>query len=120
MSQTIGISTAGPVSIGLVEENRVVASLSEGDPEGAPVLNLPMEALVEALAGMVQSLCIRCNADPVAAGICFPGIIRQGIIEESPNLKQAKGANLRKLLGQSLEARGMRARVSVCNDADAV
>jgi glucokinase len=120
MSQTIGISAAGTVSIGLVEKNRIVASVDEGNPEGEPVLNLPMEILVETLAGMVQSLCKKHSADPVAAGICFPGIVREGIIEESPNLKQAKGANLGKMLLQSLGSRGMTARVSVCNDADAV
>jgi len=147
MPQTIGISAAGKISIGLVEDNRVVASiphagamsggtLSDEDPPGAGVrseglqreieilsmslLNLPMEALVETLARMVRSLCMEHNANPVAAGMCFPGIIRDGVVEESPNLEQAKGANLRGMLSQAFESLGMTPRVSVCNDADAI
>lgn len=114
MAQTIGISAGDEVSIGLVDGNRVVAS-----KPGIAIVDLPMEKVVETLAATVQSLCAQHAANPVAAGICFPGIIRDGVIEESPNLRQAKGANLRKMLSQSLESLGMTSRVSVCNDADA-
>jgi len=51
--------------------------------------------------------------------MCFPGIIRNGIVEESPNLKQAKGANLCGMLTAALGSRGLTTRVSICNDADA-
>src|SRR5579863_3281438 len=136
MAQTIGISAAGKISIGLVEDNRVVASIPHtwfGSGEGESgdavagemetlsmsMLNLPMEELVETVARMVQSLCMEHNANPVAAGMCFPGIIRDGIVEESPNLKQAKGANLRRMLSRALESLCMTPGVSVCNDADA-
>jgi len=135
MSQAIGISASGKVSIGLVQDNRVVASAPHAghvageDPGGGlqseveslseSLLTLPMEEFVGTLARMVQSLCLEHNANPVAAGMCFPGIIRDGVIEESPNLRQAKGANLRRMLTQALESLGMTPRVSVCNDADA-
>jgi predicted NBD/HSP70 family sugar kinase len=78
-----------------------------------------MEKLVETIAGMVRSLCGAHNARPVAVGMCFPGIIRDGVIEESPNMKQAKGANLRQMLARSLDSAGLAERISVCNDADA-
>jgi glucokinase len=139
MSQAIGISAAGKISIGLVEGNRVVASAPHvrhgagadpGSDEGRgleseveslsmSLLTMPMEELVETVARMVQSLCLEHNANPVAAGMCFPGIIRDGVIEESPNLRQAKGANLRNMLARALESLGMTPRVWVCNDADA-
>jgi predicted NBD/HSP70 family sugar kinase len=51
--------------------------------------------------------------------MCFPGIIRDGIVAESPNLKQAKGANLCGMLTAALQARALTPRISVCNDADA-
>ena len=135
--QTIGISASGKISIGLVEDNCVVATIphagASSEEAGAryeglqneieilsmSVLNLPMEELVDTLTGMVRSLCMEHNADPVAAGMCFPGIIRDGVIEESPNLKQAKGTNLCRMLSHALESIGMKPRVSVCNDADA-
>ncbi len=129
MSQAIGISASEKISIGLVEDNRVVASAphfghtgslqSEVESLSESLLTLPMEEFVGTVARMVQSLCLERNANPAAAGMCFPGIIRDGVIEESPNLRQAKGANLRKMLVQALEALGMSPRVSVCNDADA-
>jgi glucokinase len=137
--QTIGISASGKISIGLVEDNRVVASIPQAGAisgEGSSVanerlqseveilsmslLNLPMEELVDTLAVMVRSLCMEHNANPVAAGMCFPGIIRDGVIEESPNLKHAKGANLCRMLSQALASLGLTPRVSVCNDADAI
>jgi predicted NBD/HSP70 family sugar kinase len=131
MAQTIGISAAGKISIGLVEDNRIVSSVGYEDVSGEDIqneveilsvsmLNLPMEKLVETLAGMVKSLCVENNSNPAAVGMCFPGIIREGVIEESPNLKQAKGANLRKMLSGALESVGVASSVSVCNDADAV
>jgi glucokinase len=131
MAHTIGISAGGKISIGLVQDNRVVSTVSqpsdapgpdtpgENDAPGKSLLNLPMEKLIETLAGMAATLCEKHNAKPVAAGMCFPGIIRNGVIEESPNFKQAKGADLRKMLSQALEALGMTPRISVCNDADA-
>jgi len=135
MSQAIGISAAGKISIGLVEDHRVVASTphagqmpdsdrggrleSEVESLNESLITLPMEEFVATVARMIQSLCLEHNASPVAAGMCFPGIIRDGVVEESPNLRQAKGANLLRMLSQALESLGMRLPVSVCNDADA-
>jgi glucokinase len=116
MAQIIGITTAGKIAAAIVEENRVVPPMSENAVE---ILSMPMEAVIETVAGMVKSLCQERGVNPVATGICFPGIIRDGVIEESPNLKQAEGANVGKMLSQALERLGIGMRVSVCNDADA-
>ena len=122
MPATIGISTLGGIAIGIVDENRVVASAGSafaGDGE-EDILHLPMEALVEALAGKVKALCEQSDAKPVALGMGFPGIIRDGVVEESPNMKQAKGAKLQNMLSVALEAEGLPIPVAVCNDADAL
>ena len=121
MPLSLGISTAGHVSIGLVKDHRVIASAQEpsNDPADS-LLALPMERLVEKVAGLSRQLCDEHNVKPSVAGICFPGIVRDGVIEESPNLKQAKGANLRDMLVSGFEAVAMRVEVSVCNDADAI
>jgi predicted NBD/HSP70 family sugar kinase len=124
MEQSIGISAGGKIAVGLVEGERVVlqAGVSAGTSEGYAndFLSMHMEELVETVAATVESLCREHKVDPVAVGMCFPGIIQNGIVEESPNLKQAKGANLCALLTKALEGRGLTSRVSVCNDADAV
>jgi predicted NBD/HSP70 family sugar kinase len=49
-----------------------------------------------------------------AVGIGFAGIIRDGRIEESPNLQQTKGFYLQGALGNTFKA------VLVLNDADAM
>ena len=49
-------------------------------------------------------------------GIGTPGIIREGVIEESPNLQQLKGLNLRAALASAFPT----SSVLILNDADAV
>jgi glucokinase len=123
MSQTIGISAAGSIAIGLVEDYRVISSVGSQGLAGESeedISHLPMEALVESLARRVKTLCAQSDAHPVALGMGFPGIIRDGVVEESPNLKQAKGAHLQQMLSQALEAEGIPMPVAVCNDADAI
>lgn len=125
METTVGISSAGgKISAALVERGRLVSPVQvygqAGDePDRDDFFTMPMEQLVEAVADMAGSLRREHKAEPVAVGMCFPGIIRDGIVEESPNLKQAKGANLCGMLGAALKARGLTTRVSICNDADA-
>ena len=122
MEQSIGISAGGNIAVGVVEGETVVfqASVSAEEAHTSDFRSMPMEVLVENVAATVKDLCRDHKVNPVAVGMCFPGIIQNGIIEESPNLKQAKGANLRALLTRALEGRGLTTRVSVCNDADAV
>jgi predicted NBD/HSP70 family sugar kinase len=121
MSSTIGISAAGYVSIGLVDGTRVLASSREElvHDQGS-MLTLPMEGLIKELAWMVRALCVEHDAQPGAAGMCFPGIIRDGVVEESPNIKQAKGAQLCAMLSRAMEDVGIPVAVSICNDADAI
>ncbi|MDP9055380.1 MAG: ROK family protein [Acidobacteriota bacterium] len=121
------------MAIGLVEDNRVISFAridrapgerdygSSAAPEfELPVFELPVEELVTSLAGIVRTFCRDTGAQPVALGMGFPGIIRDGIVEESPNLKQVKGAHLRDMFARALEAAGMAIPVAICNDADAI
>jgi predicted NBD/HSP70 family sugar kinase len=55
-----------------------------------------------------------------AVGVGFPGINRNGLIEESPNLKQTKGLDLREALTQLLNQKNISAPVLIMNDADAL
>jgi predicted NBD/HSP70 family sugar kinase len=84
------------------------------------MLALPMESLIKELAWMVRGFCVSHQVRPERAGMGFPGIIRDGVVEESPNLKQAKGARLRDMLATALDEAGIPAQVAICNDADAI
>ena len=79
---------------------------------------MPMDAIVESIAQTIEDLCADHGARPAALGVGFPGIIRNGVIEESPNLQQCKGARIAEALGAALSSRGLNIAVSVFNDAD--
>jgi len=125
--QTIGVVATGEIAVGLVQGHKLLGKLrlyppsrDDGDDSAPPdgVHSMPMEAIAETIAQTILDLCLEHDASPTAVGVGFPGIIRAGIIEESPNLKQAKGAKLGEMLTNALAGRGMDLRVSVFNDAD--
>ena len=51
-------------------------------------------------------------------GVGFPGITREGVIEESPNLQQVKGLNLQAILSEVSGSSGRAVPVRIFNDAD--
>jgi len=56
--------------------------------------------------------------DIAAVGIALPGLVKNGVVEESPNLPQLKGARIRELLANQLRTLGLNAPVTAMNDAD--
>ncbi len=54
------------------------------------------------------------------SGVAIPGLVRNSVVEEAPNLPQLKGARIGELLTQQLNSRGLNATVVVSNDADAI
>ena len=52
--------------------------------------------------------------------MAVPGIIRHGVVEDSPNLTQIKGMRLAEELTRVLAAKGVNAPVHIANDADAI
>ena len=55
-----------------------------------------------------------------AIGIAVPGIVRNGVVEDSPNLTQIKGVHLADEVSRGLAACGINAPVKIANDADAI
>jgi predicted NBD/HSP70 family sugar kinase len=53
-------------------------------------------------------------------GVGMPGILRNGIVEDSPNLVQFKGINMREMVANVFAAQFGKCPVSVFNDADAM
>jgi len=124
---TIGVVATGEIAVGLVRGHEVVGGLRLYPParqaddqsdEPDEIHSMPMEAIAETIAGIIGELCARQHAHPDAVGVGFPGIIRAGIIEESPNLKQAKGAKLGDMLTSALLGHGLDVPVTIFNDAD--
>lgn len=115
MNRTIGILAADHVATAVVESNRIAGALRR-KPDGPDEIRtemlkgMPAEAVAHLIAEEIEAAA---NGDQIhAVGVAVPGIIRDGVILESPNLPQLKGFNLRAALPHP--------RVLICNDADAM
>jgi predicted NBD/HSP70 family sugar kinase len=123
--QTIGVVASGQLAVGLVQGHELVAPLriypplaEDGGDNLTDIHSMPMDTIVEGMAQTIQDLCADYGVRPGVAGVGFPGIIRNGSIEESPNLQQCKGARVADALGGALASRGLNMAVSLFNDAD--
>jgi glucokinase len=118
MARTIGITTAEGIVSGLVEGCQLVGKLRvyEQGPEDEPLLSLPPDGIAQRFADEIVALAAGQPVDAIGVGL--PGIINCGFIEESPNLRQLKGAHMQNLLREELRNRSNTAPVYVYNDAD--
>ncbi|MGB8028633.1 MAG: ROK family protein [Terracidiphilus sp.] len=127
MSTAIGVVMTSHIVTGRLEDQRLTGKLLRypDDPDLMNELDaIPASELVEILAGHIDVLAGKAAGGGVgqtdAIGVAVPGIVRSGVIEESPNLKQLKGMRLADELGNALAGRGIAAPVHVGNDADAI
>jgi predicted NBD/HSP70 family sugar kinase len=81
---------------------------------------IPGSDLLEILAAQICTLAGDCQGAVEAIGVAVPGIITQGVVEDSPNLSQLKGMRLADELAKVLAGRGIAAPVHIANDADAI
>jgi glucokinase len=121
MTTAIGVVMTEHIVAGKLEDQRITgkqirypADTNELDALTA----MPGSELVEILAEQVATLTADGPID--AVGVAVPGIVRQGIVEDSPNLAQIKGMHLAEELTRVLTARGITAPVHIANDADAI
>ncbi|HVN92266.1 MAG TPA: ROK family protein [Terracidiphilus sp.] len=122
MSTAIGVVMTGHIVTGRLQDQRLAGKLLRypADPELTNELDaLPCGEIVEIIAGHIHELTSEAGK-PDAIGVAVPGIVRSGVVEESPNLKQLKGTCLAEDLSRALAARGLDAPVHIANDADAI
>jgi predicted NBD/HSP70 family sugar kinase len=115
MPKIVGVLAADRIVAGLVESNRLsghIRTYPEAGSTSEGLLGTPAEEIAELIRHEIDQLTGGTPAEVV--GIGFAGVIRDGRIEESPNLQQAKGFHLQEYLSSSY------ARVLVLNDADAM
>jgi glucokinase len=120
MGRNAGVLVVEHIAAGLVENNQLSGTVKvfpeAGDSHDA-LLSMPAEHIAGKIAELVLSL--EGGKSVSAVGVGFPGIIRGGVVEESPNLQQIKGFNLRDALESALSNSGARVTVRIYNDADA-
>jgi len=123
MTTAIGVVMTEHIVAGRLEDHRLTGNLLRY-PDDAGALDalaaVPGGELVELLASQIASLASVDPASVDAIGVAVPGIIRSGVVEDSPNLPQIKGMRLAEALTKVLAARGIAAPVHVANDADAI
>jgi len=120
MQRSIGVTTAQYIAAGLVEDQKLVGPLHvfEESSEAELIHEMPATEIARAIAGVAAAIAAGKKVD--AIGIGLPGIILNGIVEESPNLRQLKGANMQELVSAALRDTEIEAPVHVYNDADVV
>src|SRR5262249_43337366 len=106
MSRTVSVLVQEHIAAGLVDSNKVVGSLKLF-PEAAqsldPLQSMPSADIAETIHGLVETVAAGEKLEAVSVG--FPGIIRNGVVEESPNLHQMKGFALQTALNASLKSK---------------
>lgn len=120
MRRTIGVLVMEHIAVGLVEENKVLGALRVYPEKGASLdvlQSMPAESMAQCIAQQIEATA---KGEKIhAVGLGFPGIIRDGIVEDSPNLHQVKGFHLQAALSAALRFDGKHVPVRVFNDADA-
>lgn len=125
MAKTVGVVMTEKVVVGLIEDHKITGEIRrypmhEHDPEEeSGLIEMPADALAELLSVQISALA-PAGSGVNAVGIAIPGIVRNGVIEDSPNLQQLKGANIAGAVRNALAARGLEFTVNALNDADAI
>lgn len=107
--------------MGAVEEETLCSPISQFPEDPANVdslLETPFNDLIDLVCR--EAAAIVGKSGPVGAvGLALPGIVRDGVVEDAPNLAQLKGAHIADQLSEGLGELGISAPVTILNDADA-
>lgn len=120
MAKTIGVVLSERVLAGLVVDNQIDGELccypTSEDDESA-LVEMHTEGLVKTICEQVKKVQGR-HRDISAVGVAMPGLIKSGVVEDSPNLPQLKGGRIAELLTNELRRHGLDVPVNLVNDAD--
>jgi glucokinase len=121
MGQTIGVLATRQVAVGLVDDNAISGPIrifpdAEENPDA--LRTMTGDEIAELIGQQILLAARDHQIDSVGVG--FPGIIRNGVVEESPNLQQVKGFTFASSLCAVLAREGLKTPVLILNDADAI
>lgn len=120
MALGIGILITEQISVAAVSGNAIVGSVrtrpSDGQDATDSLRGVPPEMITQWMTEVVSELDLPEKPDHIGLGL--PGIVRDGIVEESPNLLQFKGTNMQAMVSDGFERLFGRIPVAVFNDAD--
>ncbi len=121
MARTIGVAVTNRLAVAVVENSRIASEVRrfpENEDDFDSLLGMPAEAISRTLSEQIEAAA---NGETFSTiGVGMPGIIRAGVIEDSPNLHQLKGLAIQNSLESALRDRNLHVQVVVGNDADAM
>ena len=120
MARSIGVLATHYIWTGIVEDLKLLDANMYPGP-GQPRVDLKVlhaDEICERICEGITGLAGGGPVDSVGAG--FPGIVQEGVIQESPNLGQLKGQDIGYKLNAALAAVGIHAPVTVLNHVDAL
>src|SRR3979411_1389962 len=92
--KTIGVILAEGISAGLVVNHKLEGGLRRF-PESEDDIDALVELHADALGEAISEQGVRTAngvKDIQAVGVAVPGLVKNGVVEEAPNLPQLKGA----------------------------
>jgi predicted NBD/HSP70 family sugar kinase len=120
MGRSIGVLATEHLWAGIVEGaelGKVKMYPGPGEPQ-IDLKTVPAGDIIAILCGQIRTLAGEGPIESVGAG--FPGVIRGGVILESPNLGQLKGLHAAEELRAALKTAGIDVPVVAINNADAL
>jgi glucokinase len=116
MHRTVGVLVMEHIAVGLVEDGKVhgpVQIYPEKMESLDPLQSMPVDGIADCIRRLVEKAG---QGEKIEAiGIGFPGIIRNGVVEDSPNFQQVKGFGLQAAVSSAV---GGKVQVRLFNDAD--
>ena len=122
MAKTIGVVLSDRVAAGLVVDHQLsgpVTFFPASEEDETALVELHTDGLVKTICEQVKQVQGK-HGDIAAVGVAMPGLMRAGVVEDSPNLPQLKGARMAELLSTQLLSHGLDVPVHILNDADGV
>jgi glucokinase len=120
MAKSIGVTLSERVVAGLVIDHKLAGPMytfPENHDDEYALVEMHTDAIIQTLCEQIV-LAAGHARDITSVGIGLPGLIRNGVVEEAPNLPQLKGARFQDVLCSKLSEHGINATVYVVNDAD--
>jgi predicted NBD/HSP70 family sugar kinase len=110
------------VVAGRIDRHQLQGALQEfpknlDDTNG--LIEIPAESLCDILCDAIATMA-PAGSGVEAVGVAMPGYVHQGVLLDSPNVPQLKGARVCDNVKAGLAKRGLEPKVRVFNDADAV
>ena len=120
MAKIVGLTLSERVVAGLVTDHQLpdgLRSFPEAHDDEYALVEMPAESIVETLCEQVMAVAGK-ERQLAGVGVGVPGLVRNGVVEEAPNLPQLKGTRMAEMLATQLRNQGIEAPVTLVNDAD--